>query len=263
MADMRRGRDRSLFVRRLCSMRRAWLSAPARPPAERARRYRANQRRKSELAKSAAAQERRRRSREAVPLPDGMKLRLGDARKVLSDIRDNSVSLILTDPPWSDAAEPLYLWLTDFAARVLVPGGALACFVGKARLDRWVAILSRKLRFWWPLSVELDHAQRFMGKFMISEHRPVMLYVKDFRRGRSLIPDRMRPAKRDKSLHPWAQSDGVGFIIEHLTEPGELIIDPFCGTGRWGDIACSMGRRWIGADIELGGSTAVVAAATH
>jgi hypothetical protein len=49
-----------------------------------------------------------------------------------------------------------------------------------------------------------------MGKFMIS---PVMLYVKDFRRGRSLMPDRMRPAKRDKSLHPWAQVTASGLLL--------------------------------------------------
>jgi hypothetical protein len=46
---------------------------------------------------------------------------------------------------------------------------------------------------------------------------------------------------------------------EHLTEPGELIIDPFAGTGTWGTIAASMGRRWLGADVVEGGRAAVVA----
>jgi hypothetical protein len=75
-----------------------------------------------------------------------MELRLGDARKVLSDIRDNSVSLILTDPRRSDAAEPLYQW-TPTLLRVCSFQGRWLCFVGEARLDRWVAILSGKLRF--------------------------------------------------------------------------------------------------------------------
>ena len=37
-------------------------------------------------------------TRAAVPLPDGMELRIGDCRVVLSDIPDNSVPLIVTDP---------------------------------------------------------------------------------------------------------------------------------------------------------------------
>jgi hypothetical protein len=36
------------------------------------------------------AKERRERSRNAAPLPDGMELRLGDCRKVLADVSDNS-----------------------------------------------------------------------------------------------------------------------------------------------------------------------------
>jgi DNA modification methylase len=71
----------------------------------------------------------------------------------------------------------------------------------------------------------------------------------------------LRPPKRDKALHAWSQGDGgVWPLIEHLTDPGELIVDPFAGPGLWGEIAASMGRRWIGCDIEQGGTTTVVAA---
>jgi DNA modification methylase len=44
-------------------------------------------------------------------------------------------------------------------------------------------------------------------------------------------------------------------LIEFLTEPDETIVDPFAGSGTWGRITHEMGRRWIGADIELGGTT--------
>ena len=48
-------------------------------------------------------------------------------------------------------------------------------------------------------------------------------------------------------------------LIEHLTEPGELIVDPFAGTAHWGEIAANMGRRWLGADVIAGGDTRIVA----
>jgi DNA modification methylase len=55
-------------------------------------------------------------------------------------------------------------------------------------------------------------------------------------------------SKRDKTKHEWSQgSDGVWVPIEH---PGELIVDPFAGTGERGRIAHEMGRRWLGCDIN-------------
>jgi predicted methyltransferase len=55
---------------------------------------------------------------------------------VLADIPDNSVPLILTDPPYGDEAAPLYEWLALWARRVLIPGGSLICYTGQSRLDR-------------------------------------------------------------------------------------------------------------------------------
>jgi hypothetical protein len=102
-------------------------------------------------------------------------------------------------------------------------------------------------------------SQRLPGKFIIANHKPVLWYVKGFRRGRTLVPDVLRPPQREKDDHEWGQGEGgVTHLIEHLTEPGELIVDPFAGTAMWGRIAADMGRRWIGADIAEGGTTNIV-----
>jgi hypothetical protein len=228
--------------------------------AQRQARRREKLRREAFAAKCAAGQERRRQSRMAKPIPGGMELRTGDARIVLADVPDNSVPLILTDPPYGDEAGPLYEWLAEFARRVLINGGSLICYAGGARLDRDIAILSARLRWWWPCKMEHHQSQRIPGKFVIATWKPVLWFVKDFRRGRSLVVDTLISPARDKDLHNWSQGDGgVSPLIEHLTEPGELIVDPFAGTAKWGDIAVAMGRRWLGADIELGGSTMVAA----
>jgi hypothetical protein len=210
----------------------------------------------AKLDAAKAAEERRAASRNAQPLPDGMELRIGDCRTLLADVPDNSVPLILTDPPYE--ADPLYRWLADFAARVLIPGGSLICFTGHARLDRDLAIFSTTLRYWWELIMLHHQSQHLPGKFVIANHKPVLWYVKEFRRGRSLLPDVLRPTARDKSEHPWGQGDGgIWPLIEHLTDPGELIVDPFAGTGTWGRITVSMGRRWVGCDIIEGGAATV------
>jgi hypothetical protein len=213
--------------------------------------------------KLAAAEEtrlHREASRGAVELADGMDLRIGDARDTLADIADNSVPLILTDPPYGDEAEPLYRWLAQWAARVLIPGGSLICYTGQSRLDRDIGIFGEHLRYWWLLAMLHTQSQQLPGKFVLCEFKPVLWYVKAHRRGRTLLPDVLRPPSPDKELHAWGQAEGgVHYLIEHLTEPGETIVDPFAGTAEWGRVAASMGRRWIGADIAMGGTETVAA----
>lgn len=203
---------------------------------------------------------RRQASRDAAPLTDQLDLRIGDAREKLKDVADDSVALVLTDPPYGDEAEPLYGWLGEWSKRVLVPGGSLICYTGQSRLDRDMRLLGGHLRYWWLLAMMHNSSQRLPGKFVVAEFKPVLWYVKDRRRGRSLVTDVLRPPSKDKTEHDWGQGEGgAHLLIEHLTEPGELVADPFAGSGRWGLLSQGMGRRWVGADTHDGGSTEIVA----
>lgn len=209
----------------------------------------------------AEARVKREASRKATQRPDGYQFHLGDARDLFGDVPQNSVHLVLTDPPYGDEAEPLYRWLAMWSARVLVDGGSLICFTGQAKLDRDLQILGEHLRYWWLLAIRHNQAQRLPGKFVMAEFKPVMWFVKGHRRGRTLVNDVLRSDRRDKAGHDWGQGDGgVELLIEQLTDPDELIMDPFAGTGQWGHIAARMGRRWIGCDVVDGGSTVIYAA---
>jgi hypothetical protein len=136
--------------------------------------------------------ERRERSRAAPVIGDGMDLRIGDCRIVLADIADNSVPLIITDPPYGDEAEPLYEWLAQWAQRVLIPGGSLICYTGQSRLNRDMRILDDHLRYWWTLAMLHDQSQRLAGKFVIPMWKPVLWYVKDHRDARRFEVGRPR-----------------------------------------------------------------------
>jgi hypothetical protein len=207
-----------------------------------------------------ARADRRARSRSAPVLVDGMDFRKGDSREVLSDVADGSVALVLTDPPYEKKSESLYRWLGEWAARVLVPGGSLICFTGHWSLNRDMKIFDEHLRYWWVLALLHGLSKRLPGKFVMANFKPVLWYVKGHRRGKALIPDVLKDAKRDKDRHDWGQGEaGVTKLIEDLTDPGELVADPFAGTCLWGRIAVAGGRRWVGADIEEGGATEVAA----
>lgn len=210
------------------------------------------------------ALQRKRHSRAAATIPDGMDLRIGDCRDVLRDVVDDSVALVLTDPPYPEESEPLYRWLAEWSARVLVPGGSLVCVTGHWSINRDVRIFDERLRYWWLLAMMHQQSRRLPGKFVIANFKPVLWYVKDYRRGRSLVPDVLRPSGKmgeAKDLHDWAQdAEQMRPIIQELTEPGEMIADPFAGSAQWGRLAHSMGRRWVGSDVVMGGDVRVVAA---
>jgi site-specific DNA-methyltransferase (cytosine-N4-specific) len=50
------------------------------------------------------------------------------------------------------------------------------------------------------------------------------------------------PARMNPSL--------ISFFTELLTEPGDLILDPFAGTNTTGFVAETMERKWIGIEAK-------------
>jgi DNA modification methylase len=42
----------------------------------------------------------------------------------------------------------------------------------------------------------------------------------------------------------------VEYLIEHLTEPGDLVVDPTAGSGTVLAAARATGRRWLGAELD-------------
>jgi DNA modification methylase len=41
------------------------------------------------------------------------------------------------------------------------------------------------------------------------------------------------------------------FAIEMMTRPGDLVLDPFFGSGATGAAAQELGRRWVGIDHHM------------
>jgi hypothetical protein len=141
------------------------------------------------LKKMAPARERREALRNAMVIPDGMDLRIGDARVVLADIPDNSVAMVLTDPPYGNHAEQLYRWLAQFAARVLVPGGSLICLTGQGCLDRDMQIFGEHLNYLWLRAMMHNTHQRLHGARVMCGYKPLLHYTK----GRLYGPSPINP----------------------------------------------------------------------
>ncbi|GAG07985.1 unnamed protein product, partial [marine sediment metagenome] len=70
---------------------------------------------------------------------------------------------------------------------------------------------------------------------------------------RNWVVDSISGGGRDKQHHEWGQdAQEAMYWIEHLTAPGELVVDPFCGGGTI-PVACKLTRRrWLATEIDEG-----------
>jgi 16S rRNA G966 N2-methylase RsmD len=188
---------------------------------------------------------------DVVELPE---IRSGDFRQVLVDLEDDSVDLILTDPPYPAEFLPLWSDMAEFASRKLVPGGSLLAYSGQGNLPEVLTRLAEHLRYWWILS--LDHAhgsQNLPGKFVTIGWKPIVWFVKGGRRDDGYVADQLTgspPRKGSGAVPRWAQGCAeLEPLIRSLTQPGQRIVDPFAGSGTVGHAALALGRTFIGAEI--------------
>jgi site-specific DNA-methyltransferase (adenine-specific) len=178
----------------------------------------------------------------------------GDFREVLTSLPDASVDLVLTDPPYARA----YLWCWPVLAResyrLLRDRGSLVTLLGHYQVPEVTATFEKSgLRYWWLLAVGQHHRTRLPGKGVCVYWKPALWYVKG--RRRVDLPDFpmdfIAGDKPAKSVHPWEQ--GLGFFrhwCERLTWPGEVVLDPFAGSGTALVAAKSCRRRAVGVEVE-------------
>ena len=176
-------------------------------------------------------------------------------------LKPESVSLFLTDPPWSQDRETLSLWsgLGSQAARALVTGGLLLTYAGQAGLPRWLDILGRHLTYRWQIVCmnEAGHSiAPTRGSFgILNGYRSLLLFSKGPFRPHQPLKDTLITQGSEKGLHEWQQPvSEARYFVERLCPPGGLVCDPFCGSGTVAHavLLAGGGRRYIGCDLSRG-----------
>ncbi|MHB8246879.1 MAG: DNA methyltransferase [Acidimicrobiales bacterium] len=201
--------------------------------------------------------------RESVVPPriteDSYELRLGDLTTAWADLPDGSVDAIVTDPPYDNQGVPLYEELGYLAARVLKPGRLAAVYCGHVHLDEEMALLAKGgLTYVWHGVNVLPGQHTKMHRQMINgRHRSVLLFSAGPFKPRKWIHDAYwaegRGGPDTRPDHPWQQSIGtMRHWVWMTSEPGEVVFDPFLGSGTCAVAALSEGRRFLGGDLDPG-----------
>lgn len=183
-------------------------------------------------------------------------VRRGDFRQVLKDIEQ--ATLILTDPPYPKDA--LHLWddLGEFASRSLADDGILVAYSGQMFLPKVLSMLSVHLDYWWCGAVvhkgsgnltPLGHPVRKV----INGWKPLVMFTRKGCGVDVTFRDRIEGVGPEKTHHNWQQPEAeAAAIIETFTKPGQLVVDPFAGSGAFCKAAHDLGRIAVGAEILNG-----------
>jgi site-specific DNA-methyltransferase (adenine-specific) len=188
----------------------------------------------------------------------------GDCIDVMHNLPANSVDFILTDPPYLvnyrdrsgrsiqndvDAA-----WLKPAMAqtyRVLKQNRLMLCFYGWTKVDEFFA--AWKNAGFRPVGHIVFHKEySSKSRFLSYRHEQAYLLAK----GRPPLPkqpvsDVIEMPYSGNKLHPTQKPvAALAQLIRSFTLQGELVLDPFAGSGSSCAAAMLTGRKYLGIEMD-------------
>ena len=194
----------------------------------------------------------------------------GDCFELFQNIPDESVDMILTDPPYvmsfqSDYRKTKYEkikgdsnldWLGDFVNeiyRVSKPNTAHYVFCSFHHVDKFKQAIENKFKVKNILTWVKNNTS--MGDLK-GDFAPKTEFIIFFHKGRKLINGKRDPnvlefKKTRNELHPTQKPvDMTEYMIGKFSDEGDLILDPFMGSGTTGIACLNTNRRFIGMELE-------------
>ena len=165
-------------------------------------------------------------------LPENVTIKHCDLRDL--DIEPGSVKLILTDVMWDKASKPDWVALSERAAIWLKEDGLLATHFGQSNLVELAnAIAEGGLYYQWIFAGLFSHggnAAEVNG--ILARWRPVSVFGREQQHNFRKTIDTFSVGAPEKEYSVLQQSvEGTRWVLEHLSDPGDLIVDPCLGTG--------------------------------
>ena len=186
-------------------------------------------------------------------LPKSAELLLGDFREVSKKIKDNSVHLVLTDPLYCKAAIKDYRDLAKVASRILKPGAFLVVYCGTLYIPEIFKFLEEAgLTYHWIGGIYFSNSQnREYERRVNTKYRPVVFFRKPGGKKPNRFFQDIFDYPAENNLHIYQQGiKPIRHWISCLTNPGDMVVDCFVGTGTTGVAAVSERRRFLGIDIN-------------
>lgn len=186
----------------------------------------------------------------------------GDARELLRRLPDESVDLVVTDPPYEfDRGETYFReWFRDLPDsewegvfrdlhRVLQRDAHLyVC--SNARTKTVFDAAAARAGFKVRVPIVWDKMSVGLGGLWRSQYEFVLLFTKGKRSGNHRNRGNVLRAPRVRRGYPTEKPVALlRALIEQSSAPGELVLDPFAGSGSTGQAAAELERRALLCDV--------------
>ena len=207
------------------------------------------------------------------------KTHIGNAVELAAGLEDKSIDLIITSPPYynsqhkyqrgsgfhytRDIGEPLYV-IEDFfeAVRPKLKDDAMICLnigfsYGETGVMRPYDILDRLRKqgyfvidqvIWWknnPIPMQNRLTNAYEPIFVLSKSTKGKYYTKEYTHNVWKFP--VQKGIGHSAVFP---DELPKLCLEHFSKEGDLVLDPFMGSGTTARMCSEMKRRWIGFELN-------------
>jgi DNA modification methylase len=189
----------------------------------------------------------------------------GDCIEVMARMPASCIDFILTDPPYlgryksrkgltllNDDRPEIMQPAFEQMYRLLKPDAFCVSFYGWVRADIFTSAMRRAgFRFVGHIAFPKPYASK--SRFLQYRHEAAYVLAK----GRPPLPE--NPVSdvipwttyTGNKLHPTQKPlEVLTPLIESFSQPGEIVLDPFCGSGSTLAAAKELGRRFVGVELE-------------
>lgn len=205
------------------------------------------------------------RAQQARQQPVPATIRQSDALSFLAALTDESLALLITDPPYMTDVEDIAAFAAEWlplALRKLAPNGRAYVFTGSypEELLAYLTVLRGYPRtdiLAWGYNNTIgpapthDYKRNWQAIFYVRGPDAQRLNCPVISEQFSLQVHNAPDGRLDGRLHAWQKPDALAeMLIRHSTSPGDTVADPFAGTGTFLLAASRLGRRAFGCDAD-------------
>lgn len=194
-------------------------------------------------------------------LPDTVVLANADFFEYEENVADGSIDMVLTDMPyideWKEFISPAMMVLN----RIMKPGAFAVLVIGHVRLpeifeglhDCKTEFGDEALKFYHICALaHSGHLAAMHSVGAMNGFKPVIVLQKPpYRKPYKMYNDLIQGSGKSKETHEWQQSvEEILPMVDAFSKPGDVICDPFMGSGTYGIAAKLTVRRFVGVEID-------------